>query len=197
VAEERLLHEQKLAKMEAEMKMVFQQKVMEKEAKLKQSEEELYARHREMKESLEKQRLELEDKRRRLESGRPLTPTDKPGVSNLLLLLQAMLNDACRRRRGSYGRKGVCLVCTYIKAGLRPRLVPTMLMRSATPFFAGCFRMFFLLSSHTIRFSLNRLLSALMHLFTHTTLIDIHSFFRYWLLLDTIYVHLACFMTLA
>lgn len=81
MAEERQLHEQKLAKMEAEMKMVFQQKVMEKEAKLKQSEEELYARHREMKESLEKQRLELEDKRRRLESGRPLTPTDKPGVS--------------------------------------------------------------------------------------------------------------------
>ncbi len=57
--EERVLHEAKLAKMEAEMKMVFQQKVQEKEAKLKQSEEELYARHREMKESLEKQRLDL------------------------------------------------------------------------------------------------------------------------------------------
>ncbi|KAF8508505.1 septin AspB [Gautieria morchelliformis] len=85
VAEERLLHEQKLAKMETEMKMVFQQKVMEKEAKLKQSEEELYARHREMKESLEKQRLELEDKRRRLESGRPLTPTDKPGTKKRFL----------------------------------------------------------------------------------------------------------------
>lgn len=73
-AEERALHEAKLAKMEAEMKMVFQQKVQEKEAKLKQSEEELYARHREMKEALEKQRLELEDKKRKLESGRPLTP---------------------------------------------------------------------------------------------------------------------------
>ncbi|KAB5592629.1 Cell division control protein 3 [Ceratobasidium theobromae] len=74
MAEERTLHEAKLAKMEAEMKMVFQQKVQEKEAKLKQSEEELYARHREMKDALEKQRLELEDKKRRLESGRPLTP---------------------------------------------------------------------------------------------------------------------------
>lgn len=73
-AEERALHEAKLAKMEAEMKMVFQQKVQEKEAKLKQSEEELYARHREMKEALEKQRLELDDKKRRLETGRPLTP---------------------------------------------------------------------------------------------------------------------------
>jgi septin 7 len=82
VAEERALHEQKLAKMEAEMKMVFQQKVQEKEAKLKQSEEELYARHREMKDALEKQRLELEDKRRRLESGRPLTPTEKSTVSH-------------------------------------------------------------------------------------------------------------------
>ena len=56
------------------MKMVFQQKVNEKEAKLKQSEEELYARHREMKEALEKQRLELEDKKRRLESGQALEP---------------------------------------------------------------------------------------------------------------------------
>lgn len=60
--------------MEAEMKMVFQQKVAEKEAKLKQSEEELYARHREMKDALEKQRADLEDKKRRIESGRPLTP---------------------------------------------------------------------------------------------------------------------------
>ncbi|KAJ8482916.1 hypothetical protein ONZ51_g5051 [Trametes cubensis] len=74
IQEERIMHEAKLAKMEAEMKMVFQQKVQEKEAKLKQSEEELYARHREMKEALEKQRLDLEDKKRRIESGRPLTP---------------------------------------------------------------------------------------------------------------------------
>ncbi|KZT30656.1 cell division control/GTP binding protein [Neolentinus lepideus HHB14362 ss-1] len=72
--EERIMHEAKLAKMEAEMKMVFQQKVQEKEAKLKQSEEELYARHKDMKESLEKQRADLEDKKRRIESGRPLTP---------------------------------------------------------------------------------------------------------------------------
>ncbi len=76
--EERVLHEAKLAKMEAEMRMVFEQKVQEKEAKLKQSEEELYARHREMKESLEKQRNELEEKKRRIESGRPLTPEKTP-----------------------------------------------------------------------------------------------------------------------
>ena len=63
------------------MKMVFQQKVAEKEAKLKQSEEELYARHREMKEALERQRADLEDKKRRLESGRPLTPEGKNTVS--------------------------------------------------------------------------------------------------------------------
>ncbi|CEI99631.1 Putative Peanut-like protein 1 (Cell division control like protein 1) [Rhizopus microsporus] len=72
--EERLAHEQKLAKMEAEMRSVFQAKVQEKEAKLKQSEEELYARHKEMKDALEKQRADLEEKKRRLESGRPLTP---------------------------------------------------------------------------------------------------------------------------
>lgn len=75
------MHEAKLAKMEAEMKMVFQQKVQEKEAKLKQSEEELYARHKDMKDALEKQRLELEEKKRKIESGRPLTP-EKNSVSH-------------------------------------------------------------------------------------------------------------------
>lgn len=60
--------------MEAEMKGVFQKKVQEKEHKLKQSEEELYARHREMKDALDKQRQDLEEKKRRIESGRPLTP---------------------------------------------------------------------------------------------------------------------------
>jgi septin 7 len=84
--EERIMHEAKLAKMEAEMKMVFQQKVQEKEAKLKQSEEELYARHREMKEALEKQRMDLEDKKRRIESGRPLTP-EKSNVSICLHIM--------------------------------------------------------------------------------------------------------------
>ncbi|CAK7238989.1 MAG: Cell division control protein 3 [Sporothrix thermara] len=75
--EERALHDQKLAKMEAEMKLVFQQKVSEKESKLKQSEEELYARHREMKDQLERQRQELEEKKSRLESGRPLEKEGK------------------------------------------------------------------------------------------------------------------------
>ena len=80
--EERILHEAKLSKMEAEMKMVFQQKVQEKESKLKQSEEELYARHKDMKDALDKQRTDLEDKKRRIESGRPLTP-EKNAVSVL------------------------------------------------------------------------------------------------------------------
>ena len=75
--EERHLHEQKLAKMELEMKMVFQQKVAEKESKLRQSEEELYQRHREMKDQLEKQRIELEEKRTRIESGRPIEKEGK------------------------------------------------------------------------------------------------------------------------
>ena len=39
--EERQQHEQKMAKMESEMKAVFQQKVVEKETKLKQSEDEV------------------------------------------------------------------------------------------------------------------------------------------------------------
>ncbi|KAJ5908075.1 Cell division control protein 3 [Penicillium taxi] len=75
--EERALHEQKLSKMEVEMKMVFQQKVSEKESKLKQSEDELYARHREMKDQLDRQRQELEEKKSRLESGRPIEKEPK------------------------------------------------------------------------------------------------------------------------
>ncbi|KAI8389292.1 Septin-domain-containing protein [Blakeslea trispora] len=72
--EERMAHEQKLSKMESEMRAVFQAKVAEKESKLKQSEVELYARHREMKDALDKQLSDLEERRRRLEVGRPITP---------------------------------------------------------------------------------------------------------------------------
>ncbi|VVT51143.1 uncharacterized protein SAPINGB_P002998 [Magnusiomyces paraingens] len=68
--EERALHEARLAKMESDMKAVFQKKVAEKEQKLKKSEAELFARHREMKEQLEKQRQDLEEKKVRLEAGR-------------------------------------------------------------------------------------------------------------------------------
>ena len=92
--EERVMHEAKLAKMEAEMKMVFQQKVAEKEAKLKQSEEELYARHKEMKEALDKQRADLEEKRRRIESGRPLTPEGKSSVGPFTLFTTPCLRIA-------------------------------------------------------------------------------------------------------
>ncbi|KAJ1666660.1 Cell division control protein 3 [Coemansia sp. RSA 1813] len=75
--EERRSHEAKMQKMEAEMTTVFQQKVQEKESKLKQSEEELYARHKEMKTVLEKQRSELDDKKKRAEaSTRPITPME-------------------------------------------------------------------------------------------------------------------------
>ncbi|KAJ2549052.1 Cell division control protein 3 [Coemansia sp. RSA 1933] len=75
--EERRSHEGKMQKMEAEMTAVFQQKVQEKESKLKQSEEELYARHKEMKTVLEKQRSDLDDKKKRAEaSARPITPME-------------------------------------------------------------------------------------------------------------------------
>ncbi|SCU83457.1 LAME_0C05248g1_1 [Lachancea meyersii CBS 8951] len=65
--EEKQLHEAKLAKLEAEMKAVFQQKVNEKEKKLQKSEAELFARHKEMKEKLTKQLKALEDKKHQLE----------------------------------------------------------------------------------------------------------------------------------
>ncbi|EGW35005.1 cell division control protein 3 [Spathaspora passalidarum NRRL Y-27907] len=70
--EERALHEAKLAKMEAEMKSVFQQKVSEKEKKLQRSEADLFARHKEMKDKLTKQIKILEEKKVQLEKQRSL-----------------------------------------------------------------------------------------------------------------------------
>ena len=79
--EDRAHHAAKLAKMEAEMKAVFQQKVQEKEAKLKQSEEELYARHKEMKDTLDKQRRELEERKARTEMGKLAGEPKRKGLS--------------------------------------------------------------------------------------------------------------------
>ncbi|KAJ1893335.1 Cell division control protein 3, partial [Coemansia sp. S17] len=69
--EEERLHGAKMGKLEAEMAAVFRQKVQEKEGKLKQSEEELHSRHQQMKAVLEKQRIELEDKRNRVGNNQP------------------------------------------------------------------------------------------------------------------------------
>ncbi|KAJ1959347.1 Cell division control protein 3 [Dipsacomyces acuminosporus] len=66
--EEVRLHNARMQKLEAEMTAVFQQKVQEKEGKLRLSEEELHSRHLEMKQVLEKQRNELDEKKRRLQS---------------------------------------------------------------------------------------------------------------------------------
>ena len=97
------MHEAKLAKMEAEMKMGFQQKVQEKESKLKQSEEELYARHKEMKDALEKQRLDLEEKKKRIETGRPLTPEKNSVCSSTFLL------DVCQSNSFSSDTQEGCV----------------------------------------------------------------------------------------
>lgn len=78
--EERALHEAKLAKMEAEMKSVFQQKVSEKEKKLQRSEADLFARHKEMKDKLIKQIKLLEDKKAQLEKQKTL-PQDPPAAA--------------------------------------------------------------------------------------------------------------------
>ena len=95
------------------MKMVFQQKVQEKEAKLKQSEEELYARHKEMKDALEKQRGDLEDKKHKIESGRPLTP-EKSSVRILFCFvisnLLTMYFHRLQERKVSFARK-ITFVC--------------------------------------------------------------------------------------
>ncbi|KAJ7690064.1 Septin-domain-containing protein [Mycena rosella] len=71
--EERVIHLAKLAKLEASMKDVFQEKVEIQERKLKQSEVELYARHKEMKDALNKQYEQLAQKKAQLENGTPDT----------------------------------------------------------------------------------------------------------------------------
>lgn len=84
--EERALHEAKLAKMEAEMKAVFQHKVSEKEKKLQRSEADLFSRHKEMKDKLTKQIKLLEDKKLQLEKQKilpqePAVPASAPQKS--------------------------------------------------------------------------------------------------------------------
>ncbi|KAJ7352296.1 putative cell division control protein CDC3 [Mycena albidolilacea] len=69
--EERVIHEAKLAKMEVAMKEVFREKVELQEQKLKQSEVELYARHKEIKDELNRQWEDLSKKKAQLESGSP------------------------------------------------------------------------------------------------------------------------------
>ncbi|QLQ79725.1 hypothetical protein HG537_0C03730 [Torulaspora globosa] len=76
--EEKQLHEAKLAKLEAEMKTVFHQKVSEKEKKLQKSEAELFARHKEMKEKLTKQLKALEEKKHQLEISISNQPAQSP-----------------------------------------------------------------------------------------------------------------------
>jgi septin family protein len=61
-------HKEKLKKMEEEMQRVFTVKVEEKVGNMKKSEEELYSAHREMKQSLERQGEDLEQKKVRLET---------------------------------------------------------------------------------------------------------------------------------
>ncbi|KAK6198886.1 Cdc3 septin [Scheffersomyces amazonensis] len=77
--EEKALHEAKLAKMEAEMKAVFQQKVSEKEKKLQRSEADLFSRHKEMKDKLSKQIKLLEEKKVQLEKQKTL-PQEPPAA---------------------------------------------------------------------------------------------------------------------
>lgn len=68
--EERKEHMSKMKKMEAEMEQVFEMKVKEKKQKLKDSESDLVRRSEQMKKSLEQQKLEIGDKRKKFESDR-------------------------------------------------------------------------------------------------------------------------------
>lgn len=78
--------------MEAEMKLVFQQKVSEKEKKLQRSEADLFARHKEMKDKLTKQIKLLEEKKAQLKTKRCYH------MNHLLLQLhKRVVKDSCVR----------------------------------------------------------------------------------------------------
>lgn len=64
--EERKQHDMKMKKLESEMRDVFEQKVAEKEAKMRQNEQELYTKHRESLDQIERKRVELEERKRAL-----------------------------------------------------------------------------------------------------------------------------------
>jgi len=74
--EEVKLHRTKLEKMDHEMQAVLATKMREKEGELNRGEEELYARHREMKMQLDRQRMDLEAKKQALLS-RPAPVPEK------------------------------------------------------------------------------------------------------------------------
>ncbi len=66
--QEEELHQMKLKKMEAEMKKVFEKKVKDKEDKLTKSESDLFAKHQEMKNKLNREIKELQNKKAALEA---------------------------------------------------------------------------------------------------------------------------------
>ncbi|XP_004349897.2 CDC10 protein [Capsaspora owczarzaki ATCC 30864] len=68
--EEKREHEQKMAKMEDDMRQVFQMKVAEKEQKLKLSEREMQQKHEDEVRRLEKQKKDLDEKKQQLENER-------------------------------------------------------------------------------------------------------------------------------
>ncbi|OAQ65221.1 c1-like domain-containing protein [Pochonia chlamydosporia 170] len=61
-------HEMKMKEMERTMDLVFQGKITEKEERLKRTEQQLYDLHHEMKEIMAKQRHDIEEAKRRLQS---------------------------------------------------------------------------------------------------------------------------------
>ncbi|KAJ2001184.1 Cell division control protein 3 [Coemansia sp. RSA 2322] len=96
--EEERVHGAKMQKLEAEMAAVFRQKVHEKEGKLKLSEEELHARHQQMKAVLEKQRHELEDRRMRLAAPGSASAPPPPPVDHAEQPVQRMPSKDKKKR---------------------------------------------------------------------------------------------------
>ncbi|KAI8980290.1 Septin-domain-containing protein [Pilobolus umbonatus] len=77
IKDELMKHNEKINQMEEEMKTVFECQVNENQHRLKETEEELYARHEEMRVNLEKLMFELEDKKNRIKAQTHAKPDKK------------------------------------------------------------------------------------------------------------------------
>lgn len=104
------LHEQKLAKMEADMTRALRQKVTEKQKKLQQSEEELYTTHHVVMAQLERQLAELEELKKAHREKHSTIPEsmkfrDANDVNDFGVSRLGKLHNAFTRLKGLRGRR--------------------------------------------------------------------------------------------
>jgi hypothetical protein len=115
--QEREALQARIEKMQADMTLVFRQKVQEREEKLKRSEEELYARHREMRTILDAQLRDLEERKRQLDT--------EATVSSFRGPRRARTDITSRARKSAKGDSSVAKLAQFVYLSkVRARIPP-------------------------------------------------------------------------